>query len=309
MTDVDRTRCRGPRARRLAAIGVLVVLALGVVLPAQAPPAAPVPGRIVSLVPALTEMLFAIGAGGSVVGVSSYDAYPADVGRLPKVGALVDPDFERILTLRPDLVLVYGSQDELIRRLASARIGAYRYRHAGLADITVTLRELGARVGRASEAERLAREIESEIAPIRTAVAGQRRPATLLLFGREPGTLRGIYASAAVGFLHDMLIAAGGTDVLQDVARESMQISIEVLLARAPDVIIEAHPSGPWTPERLARERAVWSALPSVPAVRTGRVHILADDRLFIPGPRVAGAIRLLAETLHPTVRLSSAGR
>jgi iron complex transport system substrate-binding protein len=261
------------------------------------------PQRIVSLVPAVTEMLFAMGAGGLVVGVSSFDAFPAGVRALPKVGALVDPDFERILSLRPNLVVVYGSQDELIGRLARAGIASYRYRHAGLADIGATMRELGARVGRANEAGRLAAGIDAEIDAVRQAVRQQRRPSTLLVVDREPGTLRGIYASAAVGFMHDMLLAAGGADTLQDVARENLQMSVELLLARAPEVIVEVYPSGGWTPDRIARERAVWAALPSLPAVRNGRIHILADDRLLIPGPRVGAAVRLLADTLHPTMR------
>jgi iron complex transport system substrate-binding protein len=277
---------------------VLAIVASTVVVRPQGAP----PQRIVSLVPAVTEMLFAMGAGGTVVGVSSYDAFPPEAAALPKVGALVDPDFERILSLRPDLVILYGSQDELVTRLNRVRIPAFRYRHAGLADITATVRDVGARVGRGKAAQALAGTIESDIEAIRRATAGERRPATLLVFSREAGTLRGIYASAGVGFLHDMLIAAGGRDVLGDVARESLQMSVEELLARAPEVIVEVHPSGNWTPERLARERAVWTGLPGLPAVRTGHIHILSDDRLLIPGPRVATAIRLLAETLHPTI-------
>src|SRR5688572_22497973 len=81
--------------------------------------------RVVSLVSAVTEMLFAIGAGDAVVGVSNYDTFPPEVTTRPKVGALVDPDFERILTLRPDLVVVYGSQDDLMRRLERAAIPFY----------------------------------------------------------------------------------------------------------------------------------------------------------------------------------------
>jgi len=276
-------------------------LALTIAAPAALPRQAP--QRIVSLVPAVTEMLFAIGAGSKVVGVSSYDAFPPEVSRLPKVGALVDPDFERILSLRPDLVVVYGSQTELIGRLQRASIASLPYRHAGLADITRAIRDVGGRVAHPAEAERLARGIEDEIDAIRRAVGTRRRPSTLLIVEREPGTLRGIHASAGVGFLHDMLLAAGGADALQDVARESLQMSVETLLARAPEVIVEVDVAGGWTPARIDRERAVWAALPSIPAVRAGRIHILADASLTIPGPRVASAIRLLAETLHPDLR------
>lgn len=274
----------------------LLVIALGTVAIAQPAPAR----RIVSLVPAVTEMLFAIGAGDDVAGVSSFDTYPPEVRTRPKVGALIDPDFERILSLKPDLVIVYGSQIDLIARLTRAGVPMFRYEHAGLADITATIRALGKRLDRVARSETLARTIERDLDTVRQRVAGRRRPRTALVFGREPGTLRNIYASGGVGFMHDMLEVAGGDDVFGDVKRQNLQATAEVLLARAPEVILEVHESGGWTPAKIAQERLVWRGLPALPAVRLDRVHILADDRLSIPGPRVAEAVALLAETLHP---------
>ena len=101
------------------------------------------PRRIISLVPALTEMLFAIGAGPQVVAVSSYDTYPPAAATRPRVGALLDPDVERVLSLTPDLVAIYGSQSDLRRQLERATIPIYDYRHAALPDILVTIRDLG----------------------------------------------------------------------------------------------------------------------------------------------------------------------
>ena len=120
------------------------------------------------------------------------------------------------------------------------------------------------------------------------------------MFEREPGTLRSIYVSAGLGFMHDMLDAAGGADAFGDVQRQSLQATTETLLAWAPEVLVEAISTDGWTTDRLARERQVWQALASVPAVRTGRVYLLADERLSIPGPRVAAAIAVLADVLHP---------
>jgi iron complex transport system substrate-binding protein len=253
------------------------------------------PTRIVSLVPAVTEMLFAIGAGPAVVGVSSFDRYPPEAATRPQVGALVDPDFERILRLRPDLVIVHHTQTELIGRLTRAGIASHTYRHAGLADVTSTLRELGTRVGRPDDAARVAKTIEAELASIRAASAGQPPQRTALVFGREPGALRGIYVSGGIGFLHDLLELAGAVNVFADVRREGLQISAEVLLARAPDVIIEIRSSQNWTPARAAEERAVWNRLPALPAVRNGRVHLLADDSLSVPGPRIVQSARAIA--------------
>ena len=111
-----------------------------------------------------------------------------------------------------------------------------------------------------------------------------------------------MYVSAGVGFMHDMLEVAGGIDAFGDLRRQSLQLSAETLLARAPEVIIEVQTTEGWPPDRITRELAVWKALPSLPAVRNGRIYILADDRLSIPGPRVADGIRLLARVLHPSV-------
>jgi iron complex transport system substrate-binding protein len=288
----------------LVALALCVILALGVVGERNTELRATVlqagANRIVSLVPAVTEILFAIGAGDRVVGVSSYDTYPPQALTRPKVGALIDPDFERILTLRPDLVVVYSSQDELMRRLDRASIPYYRYRHAGLADITATIREIGARVGDRESAVRTASGIEADLAEIRASVDARSRPRTALLFGREPGTLRGIYASGGVGFLHDLLQVAGGENAFADVSREGLQVTSELLLARAPEVILEIRSPKSWTPERQQLELATWRRLPGLPAVKANRIHFVTDEALSIPGPRVALAARTLANALHP---------
>lgn len=271
---------------------------LSTVSATSAPQAAP-PSRIVSLVPAVTEMLFAIGAGPSVVGVSSFDRYPPEARTRPSVGALVDPDFEKILSLKPDLVVTYGSQKDLIERLQRSSLPAYSYRHTALADIATTIRELGGRVGRRAEADVLAGQLERGLQDVRSRASTFKRPSTLLVFGREPGSLRSVYASGGIGFLHDLLELAGGRNVFADVKRESVQASSEQLLARAPEVIVELRSSGTWTPERLIEERAAWRTLISIPAVKSGRIHILADDKFTIPGPRVVETARVIADALH----------
>lgn len=258
------------------------------------------PQRIVSLVPALTELLFAIGAGPQVVGVSSYDHEPPEVASRARVGALLDPDTERILALRPDLVAIYGSQADLRTQLQRASIPIFDYRHAGLADIFTTTRALGAATGHPGEAADLVRRIEQRIAAVRARTGRGPRVRTLLVFGREAGALRNIYVSGGRGFLHDMLIAAGGDNVMADVAQESVQASTELILARAPDAILEIRDRGALPEGRLQALAGDWSRLASVPAVRAGRVHIVSGTGLTVPGPRVAAAIERLATVLHP---------
>ena len=281
-----------------AALGASVFAATQAGLPPQ--PRAVAARRIVSLVPAVTEMLFDIGAGSQVVGVSSFDDFPPEAAARARVGALLDPDLERILSLRPDLVVTYATQDELRGQLARAGIATFDYRHGGLADIPATIRTLGARTGRPAAAERLAGTLEGRLAAVQAAVRGRRRPATLLVFGRDPFTLRNIYASGAVGFLHDVLVAAGGDNVFADVGREAIQATTETILARAPEVIVELRYGRPMSEADLARERDVWNALPSLPAVRNRRVSLLVGDEFVVPGPRIAGAAERLARAIHP---------
>jgi iron complex transport system substrate-binding protein len=271
---------------------LLILLAGGV--SAESPPAR----RIVSLVPAVTEMLFAIGAGPQVVGVSSYDREPPEVDRLPRVGALLDPDLERILTLRPDLVVVYGSQDELRRQLDRAVVPVFPYRHAGLDGIFETIRLLGERTGHPARAAAVNERLRADLAAIRQRVAGRPPPRVLLVFGRDPDSLRNVFASGGVGFLHDVLGLANATNVLADVTREGLQISSEQILARRPEVIVELRAQGaPGDADEAAR---VWRAVSAVPAVRDGRVHALFGSDLVVPGPRIAQAAERIARVLHP---------
>lgn len=259
------------------------------------------PQRIISLVPALTEMLFAIGAGPRVVAVSSFDHYPPEALARPRVGALLDPDVERILSLTPDLVAIYGSQADLRRQLTRASIPIYDYRHGGLAEVLTTLRDLGRVTGQAAQAERVAAEIERRLAAVRARTASVPRVRTLFVFGRQPGALRNVYVAGGKGFLHDMLTVAGGENVFADVAQESVQATSEVILARRPDVVLEVHEGPELTPAHIRRLVADWAVLASVPAVKAGRVLVVSGEGLVVPGPRVAGVVERLARVLHPS--------
>lgn len=283
-------------AKRLIVLAVLLALTGNLQVSGQVA----VPQRIVSLVPSLTEMLYAVGAGPQVVGVSSYDEFPSQVKALPRVGALLDPDVERILSLRPDSVLTYGSQTTLEAQLTRSGIKVFSYRHAGVAGIMQGLREVGAATGHAADGERKARELQGQLDAVRARVRSYPRPRALLVFGRQPQTLQQMYVSGGAGFLHDLLDIAGGANVFGDVPRESVQPSQETVLTRAPDVIVEVRANNPFTPPQLAAERRAWAPLASIPAVRTGRIHFLAADYMMTPGPRVAIAADALARVLHP---------
>jgi iron complex transport system substrate-binding protein len=277
---------------------LLCVLGIGLRLPMAAQEAGS-PRRIISLIPATTEMLFEIGVSDRLVGVGTFDRFPPEVNRFPRVGGLLDPNVERIVALKPDLVVVYETQTNLVSQLNRAGIPIFRYKHQGLPDIVETIRALGARVGAGAAANEAATRIERRLAEVRKRVEGRTRPRTLLVFGREAGALRGIDASGGIGFLHDLLELAGGSDVLSDFKRQSVQMSTEMVLSRAPEVIIELQYGDSPQRQQSEAERRVWDALPSVPAVRNQRVYRLVGDEFVVPGPRIVLAAERFARALH----------
>lgn len=282
-----------PQGLIIAAVLLCLEMGSGTISRAQA-------ARIISLVPALTEILFAIGAGPQVIAVSSFDDDPPEVADLPRVGALLDPDTERILSMRPDLVLVYGSQVELEAQLTRAGIRTFSYRHGGLADLAPSFRAIGELTGRRDAAGQVIADIERRLAAVRSRIAGRGRPSVLLVMGHEPQSLRHLDASGGVGFLHDLIELAGGRNVLADIGRQAVRVSTEMLITRAPDVIVDLHYARAMSDAERRAEQEVWRQVPSAPAVQNGRVHILLGDRFVVPGPRIAGAAEDYARAIHP---------
>jgi iron complex transport system substrate-binding protein len=258
------------------------------------------PQRIVSLVPAVTEMLYAIGAGPRMVGVSSFDTYPPEVKALPKVGGLIDPDLERIIMLKPDLVVISETHTELAAQLRSAGLATFPYALGDLANVSRTIRLLGTVTGLEPEAAAVIAGLESRLEAVRARVKGRPKVRVLLVFSRQPGSLREVYASGGTGFLHDLLELAGGENVFAGVKREAVQVTTEAILSAAPDAIIELRPGPPLSTGEIDRERRSWNALAAVPAVRAGRVSVLVGDELVVPGARVADTAERLARALHP---------
>jgi len=283
-------------ARQKKLIAILVAVWATVAWPASAQTAR----RIVSLVPNVTEILFAVGAGSQVVGVSTYDDFPPETRALPRVGALLDPDTERIFSLRPDLVIVYGSQTELEAQFTRAGIRVFAYRHSGVGNVLQTIRDVARLAGRAADGDRVVRDVQSQLDAIRMRVRGRPRPRTMLVIGRDAGALRGVYVSGGIGFLHELLDIAGGDNLFGDIKRESVQPSNETMIVRAPDVIIELHAGDPPAAAAVQKERDAWNLLASVPAVRNMRVHLMYGGYLMAAGPRLGRAAEALARALHP---------
>jgi iron complex transport system substrate-binding protein len=246
----------------------------------------------VTLAPALTEIAFALGRGDRVVGIDAFTRYPEEAARLPRVGGLVDPSFERVLALSPDLVVLSSGAGGFDERLAEAGVRARVLRCESLADLRRNVAALGRILEAEPAARRLVDQINRELEEVRRSAAGHPRPRVLYVFDRQPGAVRDVFAAGNESFLHELLGIAEDVNVLGDHDRGVVSISHETLLASGAEVILDAtaDPAGV----------RPWRALESLPAVRDGRVLPAADPVFTIPGPRVGQVARKMAAVLHP---------
>ncbi len=282
------------RALLLIALGAIAV---GASLHAGAP------ARIVSTSPSITETLFALGLGDRVVGVSQYCRFPAKAITLPKVGSFLKPDAELIAALRPDLVIVHEIANGIDRRLASLHIPFVIVERGTLASVFSSIRQIGASTGVPDRADALVADIERRLGAIRQAGATAPHPRVLFIIGRRPGMLADLVAVGPGSYLNDLIEIAGGTNVMAIKGQpEYPRISMEAVLRLNPDVIIDTVDMGETDAERVARQpinEKLWSAYPTLTALRTHRLHAATTDALVVPGPRVADAAQWVAALLR----------
>jgi len=256
------------------------------------------PLRVVSLAPSLTETVFALSRGDWVVGVSGACDYPAAARTRSVVGSMAAPNLEQIVGLRPDLVL--GSAEANTRgtfvQLARLGLPVYGVKPEGLEGILASFRGLGAALRAEAAADGLVREIRRQEAGVRRRVFGRAHPRVLYLIWTDPPI-----AAGPAAFIHDLLEAAGGVNVVRERSARYLPLGWEEIVARGPEVILVAtHQGGESARLPGPGNRAVWAGWQSIPAVRDGRVVAVAADTVLRPGPRVGEGMERLARAIHP---------
>jgi ABC-type Fe3+-hydroxamate transport system substrate-binding protein len=249
------------------------------------------PRRIVSLNPPTTEVLFAIGAGGRLVGRTTYDRWPEAALALPDLGGGLRPNVEAVLSARPDLVVLYASDDnrDAARRLRAAGVATAAFRVDRIADFRRVTLALGALTGDSAAARVLVDSVGATIARVRAATQSRPRPTVFWPLYDQP-----LLATGGGSFLNELIDVAGGRNIYGFMPEPSPRITVEDLLQRDPDVVL-------LSPESRARYLADprWRALR---AVREGRVVAVDTTLVLRPGPRLGEAARSLALLLHPGV-------
>jgi len=291
-------------ARRLNTFmpSCLHVLLLACVLSGALAAQSPVPARIVSTSPSITETLFALGLGDRVVGVSSYCWFPTDVATLPKVGTFLKPDVEVIARLRPDLVFVHPGPGATASQLRQLGIATTIVDRGSLDSVFSTIRQIGAAAGVTDRADALVRTITERLDRVKASVAGRQPRKVLIIVGRRTGTLTDIIGVGPGSYLDDIARLAGGTNVLASARMEYPKISMETVISLAPDVLIDVGEMGE-SPESSARRGAVtdalWRGQTLVKAARDGQVHAVNDQAFVVPGPRIVDVAETMATWFH----------
>jgi iron complex transport system substrate-binding protein len=246
--------------------------------------------RIISFAPSITETLFALGVGERVVGVTSYCTYPSSVRSLPKIGGFLDPNFEAVLRLKPDLVVLLKEHQTVMSFLAVNHIPAVAIDNHNIEAILGSFEQLGRLFSKQKPADSLIADVRSQIKPARE---NALHPRVLICVGRNnpgSGTISSVYAAGPSTFYGELLAMAGGTNVFPDTIPQYPTFSTEAILRFAPDIIIDI--AG--TMQSIQKDvlQNDWSCLAGLPAVRDSMVFCFSGDYCTIPGPRVSWVLR-----------------
>jgi iron complex transport system substrate-binding protein len=258
------------------------------------------PQRIVTIAPNSAEIICSLGACDSIVGVSKFCVYPPELKSRPRVGGLFDPDLEKIIALRPDLIVLRGKSESVQQLAAERGIAIHRDRTERLPDVERCILELGQRLGREKEADRLVETFRGRIDAVRKRVAGKPRPRVLLTILRQPDKLANLMTTGKGTFLDEMLAIAGGANVFGHLDMAYPQVSSEGIVARRPEVIIELMPEIKLTDALKRQMLEQWKTLGSIPAVADSRIFFATDDNALIPSPRYVEIIEKVSRILHP---------
>jgi iron complex transport system substrate-binding protein len=249
------------------------------------------PHRVICLMPTVTDTVFALGAGDDVVAISDYTKYPAAALKKPSVGDLIKPSIETILSLHPDLVI--GTQPkgpmEVTDQLERAGIPIFLVSPHGIAGIFQSIESVGMALNRAPQADVLVHSLQQRVDAVRARTKDLPAPRIFMPIWYDPITTIGKNA-----FITEVIEAAGGRSVTDDLSTEWPQISMEVVLERAPDALLLVR--GGKTTLQVLQDRPGWSSMTAIKARRAYYV----DDRINFASPVAIDALEDLAKQFHP---------
>ncbi len=251
------------------------------------------PTRIVSLAPAITEVLFAIGSSDQLVGVTQYCDYPPEARLKPKVG-YIHPNLESIVALQPDLVVAPREflRADILGKLEQLKIPTFILDAKTIEDVLSHIQSLGRMLGRSESADGLAAQMRQRIIAIKTRTATLPRPRLLYVLNSEP-----LITVGPGSFIDQLIELAGGANIAARAKTPYPRLNIEEVLKEDPELLIFPVGTAEGIPDS---EQQVWKRWTTLSAVKYGRFHHIPSDLLNRPGPRIVEGLETLARTIHP---------
>lgn len=251
------------------------------------------PKRIVSVAPSNTELVFALGKGGSLVGRSDFDDYPAEAASIESIGGFHPPNYEKILSVNPDLILLIGGSDEAREKLETEyKLTTYVVNPQNFAQLYDGIKALGQVLNAQDAAEKLVADMQAEVKAVEEKAArATTRPVVFYEVWHDP-----LMTAGPNTFIDDLIRIAGGQNAAASATDPWPMFPLEQLAAANPEIIVTGSPDA----AKAALERAGWG---SIQAVKEGKVYGVPDQNLVVrPGPRLVQGLKWFAETIHPEI-------
>ncbi len=263
-----------------------------------------VPERIITMAPSVTETVFALGLGDRVVGVSDFCSYPPEALDRPRVGGFLNTNYERIVGLDPDAVILLESSGRDSSAFRKLGLPVLQLNHLSVDGILASIEKIGTACGAEADARTIVGDIRRRLDRIAGKTSGKPRPRVMVAIDRTlaAGTLQDVYITGRDGHIDRIIELAGGQNAYRDGRARFPVVSQEGILKINPEVIIDLAYGLAGKDANQATIRADWQCLPEVEAVRRGRVYLIADDFATVPGPRFILFVEKLARLLHPEV-------
>ncbi len=251
------------------------------------------PQRIISLAPSITEILFSLGLGSKVVGVTSYCNYPKEAANIAKVSDTLHPNLEMIISLKPDLVLVSTASqlEQFTAKLSEVGIPVFVIKSQSVIGVINSIELVGQVTNSVEQATKLTDSLKARLEKVIQENNSKSRPKIFFIVGTEP-----LITAGRNAFITDLINLAGGTSISADVETEWPAYSIETVIARSPDIILSpgSHVDGE------SSNTALPKGLAATPAVKKQQTYQIDGDLILRPGPRIIDGLEQMSKIFHP---------
>ena len=263
--------------------------------------------RVISTSPAITEILFAVGSGDRVVGVTDYCNYPKNACLLPSIGGPLNPNTEKWIALKPDLIILQDDSVVLNKHANVFKIPTLEVSVNNLENILRSIQVIADAMQTPKAGKQLVDKIKIQIDNYRTSLGKTKPRQVLMLLSDTNDPSRDLYAVGRNTFLNELLSIAGGENILPETMATYPKISKEFIIAKSPEIIIEIGPTANLSNEGILSREKAWTIYPTIRAVKNDRLYFVGANYILIPGPRLVKILDILTRNIHPKLFSSTA--